>query len=227
MRAFGRQVMALAWKEALIEVRTRESALAGSVFALLVLVIFNLAFDLRVEDAAAVAPGVLWVTINFAGVLALGRSFARERDRRTMDGLLLVPMDRSAIYLAKLLATAAAMVVVEVIAVPALVALFNLRVDLPRLAFSLALGTIGFAVVGTLFGAMAAHTRAREVMLPLLLFPVQVPVVLATVKSTGAAIALAGAEQAEPGNWLALLAGFDVLFLSLGVLLFDYAIAED
>ncbi len=227
MSAFGRQVMALTWKEALVEIRTRESALAGSVFALLVLVIFNLAFDLRVEDAAAVAPGVLWVTVNFAGVLALGRSFARERDRRTMDGLLLAPMDRSAIYLAKLLATAGAMVVVEAIAVPALIALFNLRVDLPRLALSLLLGTIGFAVVGTLFGAMAAHTRAREVMLPLLLFPIQLPVVLATVKSTGAAIALGGPAQPEPGNWLALLAGFDVLFLSMGVLLFDYAIAED
>ena len=227
MRAFSQQVMALTWKEALVEIRTRESALAGSVFALLVLVIFDLAFDLRVEDTAAVAPGVLWVTVNFAGVLALGRTFARERDRRTLDGLLLAPMDRSAIYLAKLLATAGAMLVVEVIAVPALIALFNLHVDLARLALSLALGTMGFAVVGTLFGAMAAHTRAREVMLPLLLFPIQVPVVLATVKSTGAAIALPGSAQPEPGNWLALLAGFDLLFLSLGVLLFDYAIAED
>src|SRR5260370_42181878 len=107
MKRFVRHVRTLVWKDLLVEARGRETVLAGAVFALLVLVIFNFAFDLRVESVAAVAPGVLWVTVTFAGVLSLGRSFARERDRRTLDGLLLAPIGCSALY-AALAATSAA-----------------------------------------------------------------------------------------------------------------------
>lgn len=227
MSRFGRQLRALIWKEALVEARGRETVLAGAVFALLVLVIFNFAFDLRVESVAAVAPGVLWVTVTFAGVLSLGRAFARERDRRTLDGLLLAPVDRSALYLAKVVASIVSMLVVQVVAVPAFIALFNVRVDLPQLVLALVLGTIGLAGVGTLFAAMAAHTRAREVLLPLLLFPIQVPVILATVKSTGAAIRVTGLEPPDVGNWLGLLVAFDALYLGLSVVLFEFAIDED
>jgi heme exporter protein B len=227
MNRFGRQLRALVWKELLVEARGRESVLAGAVFALLVLVIFNFAFDLRVENVAAVAPGVLWVTVTFAGVLNLGRAFARERDRRTLDGLLLAPVDRSALFLAKVGANVASMAIVECVAVPAFLALFNVRVDLGLLAAGLLLGTLGMAGVGTLFAAMAAHTRARDVMLPLLLFPVQVPVILATVKTTGAAIRVPGLAPPEIGNWLGLLVAFDALFLALSMVLFDYAIEED
>jgi heme exporter protein B len=226
-RSWSRQLRALIWKELLVEARGRETVLAGAVFALLVLVIFNFAFDLRVEDVASVAPGVLWVTVTFSGVLSLGRSFARERDRRTLDGLLLAPMDRSALYLAKVAASVASMLVVEAVAVPVFVALFNLRVDLPLLVLALMLGTLGLAGVGTLFAAMAAHSRAREVLLPLLLFPIQVPVILATVKSTGAAIHVAGIDPPDVTQWLGLLVAFDALYLGLSVVLFDYAIEEE
>jgi heme exporter protein B len=119
------------------------------------------------------------------------------------------------------------MLVVELVTVPAFVALFNLVVDLPLLVLALVLGSIGLAGVGTLFAAIAAHTRAREVLLPLLLFPVQVPVILATVKSTGAAIRMPGVDPPELGQWLGLLIAFDALFLGLSVLLFDYAIEEE
>jgi heme exporter protein B len=225
---FTAQLRALIWKEMLVELRARETIMAGAVFALLVLVVFSFAFDLRVENTAAVAPGVLWVTVTFAGVLSLGRSFARERDRRTLDGLLLAPVDRSALYLAKVVANLVSMLGVEVIAVPAFIALFNVPVDMARLVLTLLLGTLGLAGVGTLFSAVAAHTRAREILLPLLLFPIQVPVILATVKSTGGAIHVPGVDQpADVGNWLGLLIGFDVLFLALSVLLFEYAIEED
>ncbi len=224
---FFRQLRTLIWKDLLVEARGRETILAGAVFALLVLVIFNFAFDLRVENVAAVAPGVLWVTVTFAGVLSLGRAFARERDRRTLDGLLLAPIDRSALYLAKVATSVASMLVVEIVALPAFIALFNLVVNLPLLILGLVLGTVGLAGVGTLFAAIAAHTRAREVMLPLLLFPIQVPVILATVKSTGAAIRVPGLEAPDVGQWLGLLIAFDALFLGLSVLLFDYAIEED
>ncbi|HLZ27921.1 MAG TPA: heme exporter protein CcmB [Chloroflexota bacterium] len=227
MTRFLSQVRTLIWKDLLVEARGRETVLAGAVFALLVLVIFNFAFDLRVENAAAVAPGILWVTITFVGVLSLGRAFARERDRRTLDGLLLAPIDRSALYLAKVFTSIASMLVVEVVALPVFVGLFNLSVDLPLLVLALVLGTIGLAGVGTLFAAIAAHTRAREVLLPLLLFPIQVPVILATVKSTGAAIRVPGLDPPEIGQWLGLLVAFDALFLGLSVLLFDYAIEEE
>ena len=227
MSRFVGQLQTLIWKELLVEARGRETVLAGAVFALLVLVVFNFAFDLRVENVAAVAPGVLWVTVTFAGVLSLGRSFARERDRRTLDGLLLAPVDRSALYLAKVVASVASMLLVEVIALPAFIGLFNLTVDLPLLVAALVLGTLGLAGVGTLFAAIAAHTRARDVMLPLLLFPIQVPVILATVKSTGAAIRVPGLDPPELGQWLGLLIAFDALFLGLSVVLFDYAIEEE
>lgn len=223
---YWRQLRALVRKELTVEARGRETILAGAVFALLILVIFNFAFDLRVENVAAVAPGVLWVTITFAGVLSLGRAFARERDQRTLDGLLLAPVDRSALYLAKVISSLVSMLIVEIIALPAFIGLFNLVVDLPLLIVALLLGTLGLAGVGTLFAAIAAHTRAREVLLPLLLFPIQVPVILATVKSTAAAIRVPGVEPSEIGQWLGLLVAFDALFLSLSVVLFDFAIDE-
>ncbi|MBV9168919.1 MAG: heme exporter protein CcmB [Chloroflexi bacterium] len=227
MTRFFRQLRTLVWKEFLVELRARETAVAGVVFAVLVLVVFSFAFDLRVETAAQVAPGVLWVTVTFAGVLALGRAFTRERDRRTLEGLLLAPMDRAVLYLAKVIAMLASMLVVEVVAVPAAIGLFNLVIDLPLLVLSLVLGTIGLAGVGVLFSAIAAHTRAREVLLPLLLFPIQVPVILATVKSTAAAIYVPGVDPPEPGQWLGLLVAFDAIFLALSVVLFEFAIEED
>jgi heme exporter protein B len=221
------QLRTLVWKDLLVEARGRETVLAGAVFALLVLVIFNFAFDLRVENVAAVAPGVLWVTVTFAGVLSLGRAFARERDQNTLDGLLLAPLDRSALYLAKVITSVLSMLIVEAVALPVFIGMFNLVVDLPLLVLALVLGTLGLAGVGTLFAAIAAHTRAREVLLPLLLFPIQVPVILATVKSTGAAIRVPGLDPPDVGQWLGLLVAFDALFLGLSVLLFDYAIEEE
>lgn len=225
-RSYLKQVRVLIWKDLLIEARNRESIMAGAVFALLVLVIFNFAFDLRVENVAAVSPGVLWVTVTFASVLSLGRAFTRERDRRTLEALLLVPMDRSALYLVKVCTNVMSMAVVECVSVPAFVGLFAVQVNFPLLVLSLALGTLGLAGVGTLFAAMTAHSRAREVLLPVLLFPVQVPVILATVKSSAAAIRVPGLEPPDVGQWIGLLAAFDALFLALSVVLFDFALEE-
>lgn len=224
--AYLNQVRVLIWKDLLVEARSRETITAGAIFALLVLVIFNFAFDLRVEDVAAVSPGVLWVTVTFASVLSLGRAFARERDRRTLEGLLLVPMDRSALYVVKVCTNLISMAVVECVSVPAFIGLFGVQVNLALIAASLALGTLGLAGVGTLFAAITAHTRAREILLPVLLFPVQVPVILATVKSSAAAIRVPGLEPPDIGQWLGLLAAFDALFLALSLVLFDFAIDE-
>lgn len=223
MSAYLDQMAAMLWKDLLAESRTREVVNSALVFALMMLVVLNFAFDLRVENVAAVAPGVLWVTFIFGGVLTLGRGFARERDRGTLEGLLLAPVDRGAVYLAKMATNALFMLLVEAISLPVFVALFNVSIDWGPMLLVLVLGTLGFAGVGTLFSAMATHTRAREVMLPLLLLPIAIPVVIGTVKATGAAV---GPPQLELMPWLQLLVAFDAIFLALSFILFEYVLED-
>jgi heme exporter protein B len=217
MSDFLAQTAAILRKDLLLEYRSRDVFTGMFVFALVVLVVFNFAFDLRVEQPEAVAPGVLWVTVVFAGVLGVGRTVALEKDRGTLDGLLLAPVDRGAIYLAKAAANAVFMLLVEAITIPVFAALFNapiLRLELLGIAL---LGTLGFAVVGTLFATLAANSRARELLLPVLLLPVLVPVLIAAVEATGALF-----RPALPGPpWVSLLIAFDVIFGVLGFLLYE------
>src|SRR6185436_2724528 len=164
-------VRTLVWRDLLAEYRSREVLVGGIIFALLTLVIFNFAIDLRLDTAEEVAPGILWIGFAFAGMLAFGRSFSTERERGTLDGLLLAPIDRGAIYLARAATNAVLMGIVELVSLPIFVALYNLRVVWSDLLLTTALGTVGFTGAGTLVAAIAANTRAREVMLPLLLLP--------------------------------------------------------
>jgi len=222
---FLRKAGAVAWKDLRAEWRTREMFSAMFVFALLVIIIFNFALELRAENARALVPGILWVAFTFSGMLGLNRSFIQEKDRGSLEGLLLCPVDRSAIYLGKMLANAALMGIVELFILPVSFVLFNLPFGaLPMLAVVAALGTLGFAGVGTLFSAMAVNTRAREVMLPLLLFPVAVPLIIAAVKLTAGI--LDGLAMGEVARWWQLLVGFDVIFLTLSFMTFDYVIEE-
>jgi heme exporter protein B len=216
-------VFALVRKDLLMEWRSKDVVSGGLVFALLILVVFNFAFDLQAENLTALAPGVLWITFIFAGMLGIGRSFAIERDRGTLEGLLLAPIDRSALYLAKTLTNVALMGVVELAAFPVFVALFNVRPAWLDVALVAILGTIGFAGVGTLSAAIAASTRAREIMLPLLLLPLEVPVVIASVKATGVAL---GARPADTLPWLQLLVGFDVILVAAAILVFEYVLED-
>jgi heme exporter protein B len=216
-------VFALVRKDLLMEWRSKDVVSGGLVFALLILVVFNFAFDLQAENLTALAPGVLWITFIFAGMLGIGRSFAIERDRGTLEGLLLAPIDRSALYLAKTLTNVALMGVVELAAFPVFVALFNVRPAWLDVALVAILGTIGFAGVGTLSAAIAASTRAREIMLPLLLLPLEVPVVIASVKATGEAL---GARPADTLPWLQLLVGFDVILVAAAILVFEYVLED-
>ena len=223
--SYLRKVFAVVAKDVAAELRTREMLSSMFVFSLLVILIFNFAFDLRAENQKTLAPGVLWVAIAFAGMLGLSRSFIMEKDRGSMEGLLLTPVDRSAIYLGKMLGNLLFIGIVEIIILPIFIVLFNLSAaDLPLLLGVVILGTIGFAGVGTLFSAMAIHTRAREVLLPILLFPVVIPVMLASVKLTGAI--LDGVPFADVQNWFSLLVAFDLIFMALSVILFDYVMEE-
>jgi heme exporter protein B len=219
------KALAIAGKDIIAEIRTKEMISAMFVFSLLVILIFNFAFDLRAENATVLAPGVLWVAIAFAGMLGLGRSFINERDRGSLEGLLLAPVDRSAIYLGKLLGNILFISLVEIGILPFFMVFFNLPLSiLPGLIGIVILGTVGLAGVGTLFSAMVIHTRARDVLLPIMLFPVTVPVILSAVRLTGAL--LDGVPFDEVQKWLALLVAFDAIFMAMSFMLFDFIVEE-
>jgi len=221
---FLRKVLVIVQKDVAVELRTKEILSSMFVFALLVIVIFNFAFELRVEDVRQVAPGVLWVTFTFAGMLGLSRSFVLEKDKGCLEGLLLCPVDRSAIYFGKMLGNVIFMTLVEAIILPIFSVLFNISLFHPVLLLIVVLGTLGFAGVGTLFSAMAVHTRAREVMLPVLLFPVVLPAMIAAVKATGGV--LDGLLFSEIAHWVRLLVAFDAIFLAISFMTFDYVVEE-
>ncbi len=218
---FIEQTLAILWKDIRCELRSKQTWLGMGMFALLVLVIFNFAFDLRVDNKAAIAPGALWVAFVFASLLGLGRTIAAEREKGLMDRLLLCPVDRKAIYLAKLLGNLLFIGVVEVVALPVFAALFNVPLFGALLPIVL-LGTLGVAAIGTLFSAMAAATQARELLLPILVFPLIVPVVIGAVRATGD---LMVASPNQP-PWLGLMTAFDVIFLSVSMLTFGFVIKE-
>ena len=220
-----RKVFAIVAKDVVAELRTREMLSSMFVFSVLVILIFNFAFDLRAENQKTLAPGVLWVAIAFAGMLGLSRSFIMEKDRGSMEGLLLTPVDRSAIFMGKMAGNVLFITVVEIAILPIFMVLFNLPAGiLPPVAGVMVMGTVGFAGVGTLFSAMAVHTRAREVLLPILLFPVVIPLMLAAVKLTSAI--LDQLPFADVQNWFSLLVAFDLIFMALSFILFDYVMEE-
>lgn len=216
------QIWLILWKDIRCELRSKQMWAGMGLFALLVLVIFNFAFDLRVDNKAAVAPGALWIAFVFASFLGLGRTIAAEREHGSFDRLLLCPVDRKAIYLAKLLGNVLFIGVVEFVALPVFAILFNVPFSAIALLPIVLLGTVGIASVGTLFSAMAAATRARELLLPILVFPLIVPIVIAAVRATGSLMTVTANEP----PWLGLIAAFDAIFLSLSTVLFEYVIEE-
>lgn len=216
------KVLTIVWKDVLAELRTKEMFSSMFVFALLLLVIFNFSFELRVDKVAEVAPGVLWVTFTFAGTLGLNRSLSLEVEQGSLDGLLLAPMERSAIYFGKMLGNLIFISAIEALMLPIFSALFDLNLIRPALLLTIFLGTLGFATVGTLLSAMAVNTRAREVMLPVLLFPIILPVVISAVKATAGI--LDGLPLADLAHWLRFLIGFDIIFLVVSYMTFDYVV---
>ncbi len=216
------QFWAIVWKDLRSELRTRQAWMSMGLFALLTLVVFNFAFDLRVENKAAVGPGALWIAFIFASILGLSRNITAEQDRGPMDRLLITPVDRSVVYLAKVTGNVIVISVVELVALPVFAVLYNLPILQPMIAPITVLGTIGVAAVGTQFAALAANTRARELLTPLLIFPLIVPVVIGAVWATEALF------LPVPGDrpWLGLLAAFDVIFLSVSAITFQFVVEE-
>jgi len=225
LRSYLNKVGTIIWKDVIAEIRTKEAITAMLVFAVLVVLIFNFAFDLRPpEERLQNAPGLLWVAFTFAGVLGLNRTFVVEKDRGSLEGLLLAPVDRSAIYVGKFISTFLFMTLVEAVTLPIFALLNNVSVLLPELIPVIILGTLGFVTIGTLLSAMTVNTRSREVMLPILLFPMMVPVIIAAVRATGAV--LQGKGLGAVGDWIGMLISFDLIFFIVCFLVFEYVVEE-
>jgi heme exporter protein B len=222
--ALLRAIAAIVWKDLAAEVRSRELISAMLVFALLVVLIFNFALELDAQARASVTSGVLWVIFAFAGTLGLNRSMAMEKDRGCLDGLLLAPVDRSAIYFGKAIGNLVFMLVVEMIVLPVYSLLYNVNLFQPGLVFVILLGSIGYVAVGTLLSTMAVQTRSRDLLLPILLFPLVIPILIAAVKASSGF--LSGAELSEIMPWLNLLLVYDVVFTAIAFMVYDSVVEE-
>jgi len=222
--SFFRKVWAILVKDMAAELHTREMISAMLVFSVLAVLIFSFALDLRGATARAAAPGVLWATVAFAGTLGLSRSLAREQQTGCMDGLLLAPVDRSAIFLGKALGNVILMGLVEVVLLPLFSALFGVPLLRPGVLLVTALGTAGYAAVGTLLAAIAVNTRAREVMLPIMLLPLAIPALIASVQATG--VLVEGGALGYATGWVRLLVVYDLVIVAVALVTFGYVLEE-
>ncbi len=221
---FLTKVANIVWKDLVNEFRTKEMLSAMLIFAVLVIVIFAFAFTPTRELTTKIFPGIIWVAFTFSGILGLNRSFLNEKQNETLLGLMLTPVDRTAIYFGKVISNFIMMVMTEVISLPLFFVLFDFRLkgSLLQLVFVILLGTLGFIAVGTFLAALAANTRTSEILLPIILFPILVPVIIAAVESTG--LILAQEPFANFSGWVKLIGVYDVIFLVIPFILFDYVL---
>lgn len=222
-----RSAWLIARKDLLVEARSRELAYTTLFFALACVLVFSFAFVQEGKAVEGAAAGILWVAVAFSGTLALGRAFERERQSETLRALLLAPSERAAVYLGKLIGLLALMAAVEVILVPIVGLLFGAPVGRAPLLLAglLAAGTVGFAGVGTLFAAMLVRAHSRDVLLPLLLYPITVPVIIAGVRGT-ASIFAADPNLDAAMSWLSILVFFDAVFVLLSLWVFGPVMSE-
>jgi len=220
------RVRAIVWKDLTAERRTKANFNAVVFFAALTLLLFAFAFNADTETLRTASAGIIWLTILFSGVLSFNRSYEQELEGGALDTLLLYPGERRSIFLGKLLANFGFVAMVELILIPTAAFLYGVPIfRAPGPFFGvLLLGSIGFVTLGTFYAAMASRVRAREVLLPLLLFPMLVPLLIGAVQATSAI--LGGDLMSNAGNWIRLLAVFDLIFLVACVLAFDYVIEE-
>jgi len=215
-------MLAVIWKDIMLESRSRETISALFVLGLIILLIFNFAIDVEPANVARLAPGMLWIAIVFSAMLGLGRVFLIERENGCMTALVLAPVDRGSLYLAKLLVNVLLLLVFEAFLLPVFALMFGLDVSayIVNLIIVLGAGSLGLAAAGTLFALAALGTRARELMLPLIVLPLQIPLLIAAVKSTE--IVMRNGSLAQLGGWGEILVAFDVIFVTVGWLAFEF-----
>ena len=224
---FARVAFLVLWKDFAIEAKSREILFTTLFFAVACVLVFSFAFVREGQPLADAAAGILWIAIAFAGTLALGRTFERERYGDTLRALLLAPAPRPAIYVGKLLGIVVLLGIAELLVVPLVSLLFQAALfERPLFLVALLLtGTIGFAAVGTLFAAMLVRARTRDVLLPVLLYPITVPVMIAGVRGTSALLA-SPPDESMAMMWIALLVCFDVVFVTLALWTFEPLMTE-
>lgn len=219
-------MIALLWKDLLLETRRKETLISLFVIGVLILLVFAFSLHVPPSESLTVVPGILWAAIVFSAMLGMGRTFLMERENGCLTALLLAPIDRGSLFLAKFLVNLTLLLIFEALLLPAFGLFFNqdLLAPLPALALVLAGGTVGLAAAGTLFALVALHTTTRELMLPLLVLPLQMPLLIAAVKCTE--VVMRGQPLSAAGGWGNILLGFDVLFLTAGWLAFEYIAVE-
>ena len=220
------QFAALTAKDLRLELRRKENFITIAFFAVLVLMVFAFALGPTVTRLKELAPGLIWIVFVFTGVLAVGKAFHMEEANATLEGLLLAPLDRGVLYLSKVAGNALFILAAHLVLVPLFFVMFNLDLwaTLPFLTLILGLATLGFAAVGTLLAALTHAVRAREALVALLLFPLAVPLILSSVRSTE--VLFLGLGLAEAAKWMKLMLAFDALFLAGGYIAFDYVVEQ-
>ncbi len=220
------KIWAILRKDMLIEIRTKDSLNAMLFFGIVVLVIFNFALESIRDTVREAVPGVLWVAFAFSGTLGLNRMFAAEKENSCLQGLLMLPIDRGVLYIGKMLAATVFMLITEVVVFVLCLVFFNLTVwqEIPYLVMVFLIGTLGFTAVGTLLAAIAANTRMREVLLPLILFPVILPILVNAVEATG--IILNTVDYGALRLPLTIMSVFTVVFATVSYLLFDFVLED-
>lgn len=224
LHAYFRAIAAVLWKDVRIHMRNPESLIVMSVFSFVCLLIYDVAFNLQEAVSADLGAGILWVTLAFAGILGFNRIMAGEREQGCLDGLLLVPVDRSAIFFGKWISGLLHMLIVSVLLIPIFSAFFSLALLQWEMAWIVVLLSAGYAALGTLLAAMTLRAGAREILLPVLLLPPAFPLLLAAIQATRAV--LLGYEGMQLMTWIRLLVACDSIYLALAWMMYDRLLTE-
>ena len=220
------QVTTIIWKDFITEIKTRELFSSMFIFALLVVIIFIFSINLSLIKAREVGPGVLWVAFLFAGTIGLNRSFMLEKENGCLQGLLLAPMDRTALYFGKLVSNFVFLLIMEIFTLPLFMVFFNIDLlpHLLPLLYVIFVGTLGFCAVGTLLSSLSANLKARDIMLPILLYPLIIPIIIGSVRMTGQV--LAGEPLSSMMNWVSLTLCFDIIYIAISIMVIDFVLEE-
>ncbi|MEE2987931.1 MAG: heme exporter protein CcmB [Nitrospinota bacterium] len=226
MRNYLNQISAVVWKDFVTEWKTKELFSSMFVFALLVILIFIFSVNLSLVNANEIGPGILWVAILFSGTIGLNRSFMLEKENGCLQGLILAPVDRTALYFGKMISNLIFFLIMESFLLPLFMVFFNVDLvsHLLPLLFVIFIGTLGFCSIGTLLSSLSSNLKTREIMLPILLYPLMVPVVIGAVRMTSQV--LLGKPLSEMMNWIGLTLCFDIIYIGVSIMTIDHILEE-
>ena len=226
MRNYLNQISAVVWKDFVTEWKTKELFSSMFVFALLVILIFIFSVNLSLVNANEIGPGILWVAILFSGTIGLNRSFMLEKENGCLQGLILAPVDRTALYFGKMISNLIFFLIMEAFLLPLFMVFFNVDLvsHLLPLLCVIFIGTLGFCSIGTLLSSLSSNLKTREIMLPILLYPLMVPVVIGAVRMTSQV--LLGKPLSEMMNWIGLTLCFDIIYIGVSIMTIDHILEE-